>query len=89
MTEPSPQAVAETIADQIPDLDANQVASVIQVWNAIRDGDPVGTVRRGPQGELAHRVDVAGVQLWMVTTPSGGEYRDLTPTLSWPVVLEP
>lgn len=80
------QALAEQIATQIPDLNASQVASVMQTWRDVLDGDPVGTVRRSEDGKVAHRVTADGIILWRVTAPDGNQYNDMTPSLAWPAI---
>ena len=72
------------------DLTEAQVSSVLEAWNAVKEGDPVGTVRRDEDtGAIAHRVDADGVHLWRVSTPDGAQHNDMQATLSWPVLHQP
>lgn len=82
-------ALAEQIATQIPDLDASQVAVVLQTWRDVLDGDPVGTVRASGDGRVAHRVTTDGIYLWRVTNVNGDQYNDMQPTLAWPAIYTP
>ena len=70
--------------DEAP-LTAAQVGAVLAAREAILDGDPVGTIKRGPDGEIAVRVNDNGLHLWRVTVPDGTLYNDLQPSLPWPV----
>lgn len=86
---PVTDTVVATVSDQIPDMTAEQVQAVLTAWNAVRQGDPLGTVRRDDDtGKLAHRVAVDGVHLWRVTGPDGEQYNDMAPTLPWPAIYE-
>lgn len=94
MTEESisrtPDVVAQ-IAQRLSDMNLTeeQVDSVLATWNHLREGDPLGTVRRDEKtGAIAHRVDADGVHLWRVSDPRGELYNDMQPTLSWPVIHE-
>lgn len=92
MSEPIPitETVISTVSNQLPDMTDEQVQQVIQAWNAVRQGDPVGTVRRNPETrQVAHRVSVDGVHLWRVSAESGEQYNDMVPTMPWPVIVEP
>lgn len=91
MTEPvATESMAATIAEQLTDVTAETVSAVLTTWNLLRDGDPIGTVRRGPNGELAHRVSADGVHLWQVSTADGATWRDLAATLpDWPIISSP
>lgn len=90
-TDPIPvtETVVSTVADQIPDMTPEQVQQVIQAWNAVRTGDPVGTVRKCSEtGNVAHRVSVDGIHMWRVTTPDGQQWNDMVPTLPWDCIVE-
>jgi len=90
-TEPIPvtETVISTVSQQIPDLTDAQVQRVIETWNAARQGDPLGTIRRCPDtGAVAHRVSVDGIHMWKVTTPDGQTWNDMVPTLSWDCIHE-
>lgn len=91
MSEPIPvtDTVISTVSDQIPDMTAEQVQTVLAALNAVRQGDPLGTVRRDPDtGKVAHRVTADGVHLWRVTAADGEQYNDMVPTLPWPAIHE-
>lgn len=81
--------LAELISSQLPDVDTTQVAAVLQTWQAVLDGDPVGTVRRHADGRIAHRVSTDGIFLWRVTAPDGDQYNDMQPTLDWDAIFTP
>ena len=80
--------VVTTVSDQLADITPEQVEAVMNAWNLVRQGDPVGTVRRSEQGEVAHRVSVDGVHLWRVSDVNGVTWSDTAPSLGWPVVWE-
>ena len=72
------------------DLTEEQVSSVLATWNHLREGDPIGMVRRDPDtGSVAHRVSAEGVHIWRVSRPDGEQYNDMQPTLPWPVLPLP
>lgn len=82
-------AVVSTVSNQLPDLTDDQVQAVLQAWNQVRQGEPVGTIRYDADtGKLAHRVSADGVHLWRVTGADGEQYNDHTPTLPWPILRE-
>ncbi len=86
---PVTETVISTVSSQIPDMTDDQVRQVVQAWNAVRQGDPLGTIRRCPStGSVAHRVSIDGIHMWQVTTPDGQHYRDTVPTLAWDCILE-
>ena len=88
--EPTPE-VANAIATQLGDsgLTAEQIAQVLGAYNAVRAGDPVGTIVRNPEtGAVAHRVVEAGVHVWRCSHPDGTQWSDLSPTLvGWETVV--
>jgi len=63
-----------------------QVAAILSAREAIIDGDPVGTVKKGPENQIAVRVNDAGFHMWRVTCTDGTFYNDTTPRLDWPEV---
>ena len=68
-------------------LTASEVAGVIAAYHNITSGDPIGTIRRDPvTGAIALKTSVDGLLLWRVSTPDGGQYNDLQPTLPWPIL---
>lgn len=66
-----------------------QINLVLNAWNAVKTGDPVGTIVKDPAtGAIAHRVDSDGVHLWRVSAPDGTQWADLSPTLpGWEVLV--
>lgn len=86
---PITDTVIQTVSGQLPDLTDDQVQQVIQAWNAVRQGDPIGTVRfEAETGRVAHRVSVDGVHLWRITGPDGEQYNDMVPTMAWELLRE-
>ena len=75
----------ETISQQLPDVTTEHVAMVLEAMNAVAAGDPVGTVRVDPAtGNIAVRVSDQGIHKWRCTSPDGGTWDDMSPTLqSW------
>lgn len=88
MTDPvAHPEIVHHIANQVEDLTPEQVHAVLAAWNHVREGDPVGVVRRDEAtGAIAHRVDDHGVHIWRISAPDGDQYNDLEPTLAWPVI---
>lgn len=81
MSSPITDAVIAAIAEQCPDVTVEHVALVLQAWNAVIDGEPVGTILKDPvTGNLAVRVSENGVHQWKITAPNGGMWSDLQPT---------
>lgn len=69
------------ISNQLPGIDDQTVAAVMQALKASKEGAPVGTVLRDPStGAVAHRV-TSGVHLWHVSAPDGSSWTDTQPTL--------
>lgn len=85
---PVTSQVVSTISDQLTDITPEQVEQVMNAWNLVRQGDPVGTVRRSPDGQVAHRVSVDGVHLWRVSDSAGVTWSDTAPSLGWPIIHE-
>lgn len=70
------------VADQLPQINEEQVAQVLTALNNVYDGPPVGTILHNPStGEVAHRVSQNGVLIWRITDPQGGFSGDHRPTL--------
>lgn len=66
------------------EISPENIRSVIAAINHATTGDPVGTVRLGPNGELAQRVTRNGVDQWQITKPATGDlWYDFAPTLDW------
>jgi hypothetical protein len=80
--------IASVASEKDEPITANQVAAVLSARESILDGAPVGTVLRGPEGEIATRVNDKGLHLWRVVCPDGTLYNDLQPTLPWPKLGE-
>lgn len=79
--------IAEVAGEAGQPITRNQVSAVLAAYRAILGGDPVGTVRRDPEtGAMAMRVNADGLHMWRVNVPTGEQYNDLSPTLSWPAV---
>lgn len=70
-------------------VSTEQINLVLNAWNAVKTGDPVGTIVKDPAtGAIAHRVDSDGVHLWRVSAPDGTQWADLSPTLpGWEVLV--
>jgi hypothetical protein len=85
---PVTSAVVDQISAHVGDgLTTEQVQAVLTAWNAVRQGDPVGTVLFDPVTKaIAHRVEVEGVQMWRCSAPDGGQWNDMQPTLAWDVL---
>lgn len=93
MTEPTPASepeiqnsahVAEAINAHIGggSLSQEQINLVLGAYNAVRQGEPVGTIMKNTEtGAIAHRVETDGVHLWRVSLPNGEQWTDLSPTL--------
>jgi hypothetical protein len=87
-------AVADAITQHLgagAELTAEQVALVLDAFNAVRQGDPPGTVCRNPDnGAVAHRVVHDGVHIWRASAPDGLQWNDLNPTLpGWTTIFSP
>lgn len=69
------------------EISPDQILTVIAAINHASTGDPVGTVRLGPNGELAQRINLNGVDQWQITKPTTGEqWFDFAPTLDWQLI---
>lgn len=66
--------------DEAP-LTQAQVAAVLAAHQAILEGDPVGTIKKGPGNEIAVRVNDQGLHMWRVTCPDGTFYNNTEPSL--------
>lgn len=86
---PASDAVVSAVTGQVEGVTAEQVAAVMSAWQVFVGGDPAGTVRRSAEGSVAHRVLVDNVPLWQCSDASGSVWRDMTPSLPWPVVFTP
>lgn len=95
MTNSETPLVTDTVIDRITtvlggEVTAQQVNRVLATWNAIREGEPLGTIRRSSDGALAYRVDVDGLHLWKVIGADGSSYNDLQPSLpDWELLADP
>jgi hypothetical protein len=80
--------IAEVASEKEEPLTMAQVAAVLAAREAILDGDPLGTIRQGPAGEIAVRVNDNGLHLWRVTCQDGNQYNDLQPSMhaEWKVI---
>lgn len=71
-----------TISEQCPEVTDEHVAMVLQAWNTVVNGEPVGTIKLDPaSGNLARRVSENGIHQWKVTSTDGGMWSDLRPSL--------
>jgi hypothetical protein len=82
--------IAKVASEEGEELTMAQVAAVLAAREAIIDGDPIGTIRQGTQGEIAVRVDDQGMHIWRVTCPDGTLYNNLEPTMNgdWKVIKQ-
>ena len=93
-TDPLPvtSAVVDQIAGHVGDsITPDVIHTVLTAWNAVRQGDPVGMIRRDETtGAVATRVEDSGVQMWKCSGKDGSVWSDLQPTLaSWTVIYDP
>lgn len=79
--------VSQVGADNITE---DQVALVLEAWNSIHTGPPVGTICRNTEtGAIAHRVIHEGMHAWRVSSPDGTQWVDLNPSLNgWETLVE-
>ena len=84
------QALVEAISAQLPTVTEEHVAMVLDAWNTVVNGDPVGTIVTDPAtGRVAVRVSANGIHQWQVTNVDGSVLTDLTPTLAgWTYIRE-
>lgn len=83
-------ALVRAISAQLPEVTEEHVNMVLTTLERVKEGAPVGTVLSDPAtGSIAVRVSEAGVHMWRVTSPDGGTWSDMQPTLPWPVLREP
>lgn len=75
------EQIAAVASEQDEQLTPNQVAAVLAAREMILDGDPVGTIMKGQNGEIAVRVNDNGMHMWRVTSPDGTIYNDTQPKL--------
>lgn len=69
----SPQELAQAIASQIEGVNPEHVEQMFAVWNAVQEGDPIGTTRRDVQtGWIYVRVNCNGIPKWRVIDPQDG-----------------
>jgi hypothetical protein len=82
--------IAKVASEEGEELTMAQVAAVLSAREAIIDGDPIGTIRQGAQGEIAIRVNDQGMHIWRVTCPDGTLYNNLEPTMNgdWKVIKQ-
>lgn len=79
--------VVAAIHSRLPDVSKDDVAAVLNSWNAVNSGDAPGTVLRdATSGNVAVRVVTDGIHMWNVTSPDGDRWNDLSPTLPWSVI---
>jgi hypothetical protein len=85
MTAPIDPGISDAVSQQ-SGVPPAEVDAVLTAYNTIQQGDPVGTIRRGPEGETAVRVTVEGVPQWGVVGGEGFYYDTQTP--DWPIIVE-
>lgn len=83
------EAISRHLGDGV-DLTHEHITLVLQAWNDLREGAPLGAIIRDPQtGAIAHRVSDGGRHLWRVSSPSGDQWNDLSPMISgWEILHE-
>lgn len=83
--------VVGAVSAQLPDVTTEQVAMVLDAWNKVAEGDPLGTILLDPEtGATAVRVSDGGVHKWRVTGSDGATWADMQPKLAgWTVVHTP
>jgi hypothetical protein len=73
--------IAEAVAKHLPDdVDGDQVRVMMEAWMKVLGGDPIDTVKRSPDGVIAHRISVHGVPQWRISNPDGGTMTDVSST---------
>jgi hypothetical protein len=87
MTAPIDPDVTDAVSQQ-SGVPPAEVDAVLTAYNTVAQGDPLGTIRRGPEGEIALRLVVYGVPQWGVVVPSGdgGFYYDTQALTDWPII---
>lgn len=80
--------VSSVVANHVKGLTPEQVQAVLDAYNAVQEGDPIGTVRRHESGSVAVRCEQDGLHVWKVTLLDGGQYNDLS-AINWPVLGKP
>jgi hypothetical protein len=82
------ESTVAAITAACTDVTEAQVRAVLTALDAVRDGDPVGTIVQDPaNGSIAVRVADGGVPYWRVTSLDGNSFRDLQPRLAgWKAV---
>lgn len=75
------EPVVAAVSAQLPEISDDQVAAVLAAWNAVKSGEPVGTIVEDQSGSVAVRVSEDGVHMWRVSALDGGTWCDMQPTL--------
>lgn len=77
------ESTVAAITAACADVTADQVRAVLTALDAVRDGEPVGTLVQDPgTGSIAVRVSDGSVPFWRVTTPDGNTHTDAQPKLA-------
>lgn len=77
------ESTVAAITAACTDVTADQVRAVLTALDAVRDGEPVGTIVQDPgTGAIAVRVSDGSVPYWRVTTPDGNTHADAQPKLA-------
>ena len=75
------QQIAEVASEMDQPITAAQVGAVFAARQAILEGDALGTVMKGQDGEIAVRVNDNGLHMWRVTCTDGTIYNNTEPKL--------
>lgn len=97
MTTPLPdpliEAITASVVETYPVVTTDIVAAVLTQAAAAREiatGDPVDTVRRNPNGDIATRILNDGIPMWRISPADGSpQHYDMQPTLDWPKIFDP
>lgn len=89
------EIAADRTVEQFPSLNREALPEQIRYilglaesLSTLAGGDPIGMIRRGPNGEIAERVIEASIPCWRVTYNGNVSY-DHEPTLPWDVLYTP
>lgn len=90
MTEIASPSLIAAVSAQLPDVTEEHVGMVLTVYEAVISGPALGTVLLDPPtGNIAMRVAVGGIHQWRITSPDGGTWADMAPTLpDWIVIKD-
>lgn len=81
--------LVNAISSQLPEVDNETVAAVLNAWHIIKEGPAPGTIVANSEGAVAVRVSDSGVHHWRVTAADGATWTESQPTLEgWTVIKE-